>query len=117
MAIDEPLIIERQDGKAPGTLILRLTGPVTLRNLFDFQAQLRAVQPTPPVTILDLTGVPYMDSAGMGAVINHHVHCQGNGTRLIITGISTRIMELFKMTRVDSVITQAPTVEAAEASL
>jgi anti-anti-sigma factor len=117
MAIDDPLILERQEGKAPGTLILRLTGPITLRNLFDFQAQLRAIQPTPPVTILDLTGVPYMDSAGMGAVINHHVHCQGKGAKLIITGVSPRILELFKMTRVDTVITQAPTVEDAENSL
>jgi anti-anti-sigma factor len=114
MAIDDPLILERQEGKAPGTLILRLTGPITLRNLFDFQAQLRDLQPTPPVTILDLTGVPYMDSAGMGAVINHHVHCQGKGAKLIITGVSPRILELFKMTRVDTVITQAPTVEDAE---
>jgi anti-anti-sigma factor len=117
MAIDDPLSIDRQEGKAPGTLILRLTGPVTLRNLFDFQAQLRAIQPTPPVTILDLTGVPYMDSAGMGAVINHHVHCQGKGARLILSGVSTRIFELFKMTRVDTVITQAATVEEAENSL
>ena len=117
MAIDDPLSIDRQEGKAPGTLILRLTGPVTLRNLFDFQAQLRAIQPTPPVTILDLTGVPYMDSAGMGAVINHHVHCQGKSAKLIITGISPRIHELFKMTRVDTVISQAATVEAAENSL
>jgi anti-anti-sigma factor len=117
MAIDEPLSIERQDGKGQGTLILRLTGPLTLRNLFDFQAQLRAIQPTPPVTILDLTGVPYMDSAGMGTVINHHVHCMGKGARLIITGVSPRIHELFKMTRVDTVISQAATVEEAEASL
>ena len=117
MAIDDPLILERQEGKAPGTLILRLTGPITLRNLFDFQAQLRDLQPPPPVTILDLTGVPYMDSAGMGAVINPHVHCQGKGAKLIITGVSPRILELFKMTRVDTVITQAPTVEDAENSL
>jgi anti-anti-sigma factor len=117
MATDDPLSIERLEGKAPGTLILRLTGPVTLRNLFDFQAQLRDLQPTPPVTILDLTGVPYMDSAGMGAVINHHVHCTGKGARLIITGISPRIHELFRMTKVDSVISQAPTVEEAENSL
>jgi anti-anti-sigma factor len=117
MAIDDPLSIERQEGKAPGTAILRLTGPITLRNLFDFQAQLRDLQPVPPVTILDLTGVPYMDSAGMGAVINHHVLCQGRGCRLIITGVSARIFELFKMTRVDSVITQAATVEEAESSL
>ena len=72
MAFDEPLSIEKQTGKDPGTTILLLKGPLTLRNLFEFQAVIRAGDP-PPVTILDLSGVPYMDSTGMGAVINHHV--------------------------------------------
>jgi anti-sigma B factor antagonist len=116
MAFDEPLSIEKQTGKDPGTTILHLKGPLTLRNLFEFQAVVRAGDP-PPVTILDLTGVPYMDSTGMGAVINHHVRCTGKGVKLIVSGVSDRIMELFKMTRVDGVITIKPTVEAAEASL
>jgi anti-sigma B factor antagonist len=116
MAFDEPLSIEKQTGKNPGTTILYLKGPLTLRNLFEFQAVIRAGDP-PPVTILDLSGVPYMDSTGMGAVINHHVRCTGKGVKLIVTGVSDRIMELFKMTRVDGVINIKPNVEAAEASL
>ena len=114
MAIDDPLAIQQTAGKAPGSIILRLTGPVTLRNLFDLQSKLRAVEP-PALTILDLTGVPYMDSAGMGAVINHYVRCQGKGKRLIAVGVSPRVLELFKMTRVDAVITMVATVEEAEA--
>jgi anti-anti-sigma factor len=116
MAIDDPLTIDQQPGKASGTVVVRLNGPVTLRNLFDLQAHLRAGS-LPVVQILDLTGVPYMDSAGMGAIINHHVHCQNKGVRLIVTGVSPRVMELFKMTRVDSVMKLAPTIEDAEASL
>jgi anti-anti-sigma factor len=117
MAIDDPLSIEQHPGKAPGTLILRLSGPVTLRNLFDLQAQLRSIDPLPPLTILDLAGVPYMDSAGMGAVVNHYVRCQGKGARLVAVAVSPRILELFKITKVDSIIPQAATVEEAEAGL
>jgi anti-anti-sigma factor len=117
MAFDAPLAIEFQPGKAPGARILRFTGPITLRNLFDLQAQLRAADPPPAVTILDLSGVPYMDSAGMGAVINHYVHCQNKGGRLIAAGVSPRVLELFRMTRVDTVIPRAATVEEAEAGL
>lgn len=116
MAFDEPLSIEKKPGNDPGTTILYLKGPLTLRNLFDFQAVIRAADP-PPVTIVDFSGVPYMDSTGMGAVINHHVRCAGKGVKLIVTGVSDRIMELFKMTRVDGVISIQPSVEAAEASL
>ncbi len=116
MAIDDPLAIERKDGKAPGTLVFQLTGPVTLCNLFDLQGQLRSGD-LPRVSILDLSGVPYMDSAGMGAIINYYTHCQGRGVRLIVAGVSSRVMELFKLTRVDTVMRLVPSVDEAEAGL
>jgi anti-anti-sigma factor len=116
MAIDDPLKIERIDGAKAGTVILRLTGPVTLRNLFGMQAQLRAVE-TPQLTILDLSGVPYMDSAGMGAIVNYYVHCEQKRVKLIVAGVSPRVLELFKMTRVDTIISLVATVEEAEAGL
>jgi anti-sigma B factor antagonist len=114
MMTDAPLSFEFQPGKAPGTRIYRLLGPLTLRNLFEFQAELRAGQP-PLVAIFDLSGVPYMDSAGMGALINHFVHCEKNGVEMIVAGASSRVLELFKLTKVDTVIPLAATVEAAEA--
>jgi anti-sigma B factor antagonist len=114
MAIDGPLQIESLQGKAPGTLIIRLTGPLTLRNIFDLQALFRNMENV-PLTILDLAGVPYMDSAGMGVVVNCHVHCQSRGGRFVAAGVSERLLALFKMTHVDSVIAMAPTAEAAEA--
>jgi len=114
MALDAPLIIESKEGKTPGTKIMQLTGPVTLLNLFDLQAQLRTGE-LPRVTILDLSGVPYMDSSGMGAIINYYVRCQNNGVKLIVAGISDRVLELFKLTKVDALIAQAATIEEAEA--
>jgi anti-sigma B factor antagonist len=116
MAIDDPLAIERKAGKTSGTVILQLTGPVTLRNLFVLLTQLRSGD-LPRVSILDLAGVPYMDSAGMGAIVNYYVHCQNRGIKLIVAGVSSRVMELFKMTRVDTVLTFAASAEEAEAGL
>lgn len=115
MSLDAPLIFERKEGKLPGTRILTLNGPLTLRNLFELQAELRT-DPQPKLSILDLSGVPYMDSAGMGLVINHYVHCQNAGTKMIAVGVSPRVHELFKMTKVDSIIPQSPTLETAEVS-
>ncbi len=97
-----------------GTCIFVLTGPLTLRNIFELQNELRSCDPE-KLSILDMSGVPYMDSAGMGLIINHYVHCQNCGIKRIVAGISPRVHELFRMTRVDSVITQAPTAQAAEA--
>jgi anti-anti-sigma factor len=114
MVHDDPLSIERTEGKKPGTLIFHLTGPVTLRNLFDLQAQLRTGD-LPRASILDLSGVPYMDSAGMGSIVNYYVHCEHKGVKLIVAGISSRVFELFKLTKVDTVIPMVATVEEAEA--
>ena len=116
MAIDGPLQIDLENGKTSGTLIIRLTGPLTLRNIFDLQTQFRTLKET-PLTILDMTGVPYMDSAGMGVVVNGHVHCQSRGGKLVAVGVSSRILALFEMTHVDKVIAMAPTLEEAEALL
>jgi anti-sigma B factor antagonist len=103
MFTDEPLIFEQREGKSPGTRVFRLSGPLTLKNLFAFQDALRG-EPQPRTTVIDLSGVPYMDSAGMGALINYYVHCQKEGAALVVAGVSSRVMELFKMTRVDSII-------------
>jgi anti-sigma B factor antagonist len=116
MAIDAPLVIERREGNSPDTLIFELTGPVTLCNLFELQDQLRSGA-QPKLAILGLSGVPYMDSAGMGAIINYYVHCQNKGVKLTIAGVSSRVMELFKMTRVDTVIKFASSISQAEGAL
>jgi len=114
MALDSPLTYETKAGKLPGTRILVLEGPLTLRNMFDLQHELRTA-PCAELSILDLSGVPYMDSAGMGLIVNHFTQCQAAGKRMVAVGVSPRVFELFKITRVDAIVPQAPTIEAAEA--
>lgn len=111
----EPLTLETIPGKAPGSRILRATGPLTINGLFDFQAALR--NDPPPALILDLSGVPYMDSAGMGAIVNYFVSCQRHGGKLIVAGVCDRVMELFRMTKVENLLTLVPTVDEAEKQL
>jgi anti-sigma B factor antagonist len=114
MLTDGPLTISRTEGSAPGTLIFTLNGPLTLRNMFEFQSQLRSGTP-PRLTIFDLAGVPYMDSAGMGLVMNHYVHCQTRGAKFIVAGANGRVIDLFKVTKVDGVLPLAASTEEAEA--
>lgn len=111
----EPLTIESVPGQAPGSRILRLTGPLTLSQLFDFQTALRT--DPPPALILDLTGVPYMDSAGMGAIINYFVSSQRNGRKLVVAGVNGRVLELFRMTKVEGLLTMKATVAEAEQAI
>ena len=41
MLNDGPLTIDRKEGKNPGTRVFCLNGPLTLRNLFELQTELR----------------------------------------------------------------------------
>ncbi len=115
MQKDDPLQVDVRDGSAAGTRIYQITGPITLPNLFTFQDSVRRGDP-PQLAILDLTQVPYMDSAGMGSVINYFTHCQRRGIKLVIAGVSPRVSELFTMTGVNSLIPMKDSIEAAEAS-
>jgi len=119
-----PFSIERKAGKASGTVIFRLCGPFTardmygsltpvgLRNMLDFQS-IPGEEP-PAVNILDLTEVPYMDSAGLGIVVGHYVSCQRKGIRLIAAGVGPRLRELLKMTKLDTTIPMTATVDEAD---
>ena len=115
MLPDGPLTFARKESAAAGTLIFELNGPLTLRNMFELQNELRRGALT-RVTILDLSRVPYMDSAGMGLVMNHYVHCQTHGSKLILAGANNRVLDLFKITSVDKILPLKASVEEAEAS-
>ena len=119
-----PFTIERKQGKAPGTVIFRLCGPFTardmygsltpadLRNMLDFQSA--PSEQLPAMNILDLTEVPYMDSTGLGMIVSHYVRCQGRGVRMIAAGVSPRVLELLKLTKMDAVLATTATVEDAD---
>jgi len=109
----DPLTVEILPGKSEGTRIIRLTGPITLQNFFQLQDALK--QQHSGATILDLAGVPYMDSAAMGAIINYYVSAQRRGEKVVAAGTNYRVLELFKLTKVDSLIPLADSVEQAEA--
>lgn len=113
MQRDLPLTLQSAAGTEAGTRIVRAEGPLTLQNVFGFQDTMRA-DGAAPTTILDLSGVPYIDSAGMGAVINFYTHAQNRGGRLIVSGVNPRVFELFRITRMDRVLTIVGTVEEAE---
>jgi anti-sigma B factor antagonist len=101
------------DGAKEGVLILVLDGPFTLGNMFKLQSEMRSL--TPPCLIMDLSAVPYVDSAGLGVIMNSFVSAQSHGRKLILTGVSDRIRALFEMTKVDGVLKISDSVPAAEA--
>jgi anti-sigma B factor antagonist len=94
----DPLVIEDTPGPKDGQRILRLTGPITISNLFDFQSRVRS--DTSETLILDFTGVPYVDSAGIGALVGAYVTHQKDGRSLLLVGVNQRVKDALQVTRV-----------------
>jgi len=62
--------------------------------------------------VLDLAGVEFVDSSGLGALIHLHKTLQPQG-RLVLCGIDPKVAQLFKVTRLDRVFTLAPSLAEA----
>jgi anti-sigma B factor antagonist len=110
----ENLTFELLEGASPSEHIYQLKGPMVLGNMFAFQEVLRS---EPATTILDLTGVPYMDSAGLGILTNSYVSHQKNGRRLLLVGVNERVQTLFQVTRLDKLFQIFPTLDGARQAL
>lgn len=98
----DELVIERTDEG-----ILRLKGPLTTSNVPMFDNALRREDAM--TMILDLTDVPYVDSAGLGSLISTYVSSLKAGRRLVLSGVNKRVLKLMEITRTESLFLIFPT--------
>lgn len=97
---DAPLQIEELPGSREGIHVLRLSGPLTLANVFGFQSKVRADQSH--TLILDFAAVPLADSAGIGALVGAYVSRQKGNRILALVRVNQRIHQALEVTRVES---------------
>jgi anti-sigma B factor antagonist len=76
-------------GAREGTRILHLNGPLDMETTLEFQRVVRAE--SSPVLIVDFGGVPYMDSAGIGAIVGAYVSARKAQRRIALTGMNERL--------------------------
>ena len=108
----EPLHIEDVHGTEDAYRVLRLSGPVTISNFFQFQSLVRGN--TSRKLILDLSGVPYIDSAGIGALVGAYVNHQKDGRSLALVGVTKRVRDALQVTRVEQFFMFYETETAAQ---
>ena len=102
----EPLDIERV-----GVGVLGLHGPLTVENVPPFLNAVR--RENSPTMILDLSGVPYVDSSGLGSLVSAYTSCLKAGRRVALTGVNRRVLKVFEITRVENVFLMFPTLSDA----
>jgi anti-sigma B factor antagonist len=108
----ESLRIEDRPGAQSGQRILRLDGALVMTTVFGFQSTVRA--DTSRSLIIDFSNVPYVDSAGIGALVGAYVTRQKGERSLALVGVSDRIHNALKVTRVEQFFRFFDSVSAAE---
>ena len=96
--VEGPFQVEGRDGARLGQRILTLSGPLGFESVPGFLKAVRAE--TAPVVILDLSRVTFVDSAGVGALIQAYVSFKGASRRLGIVGASQQVLAVLEITRV-----------------
>lgn len=67
----------------------------------------------PPRVVLDLGGVGFLDSSGLGALIGGLKDARNRGGDLRIAGVSDQVRAVLKLTNMDRVLRPYPDAEAA----
>lgn len=110
--MQDSLRIDDRPGTQQGQRILTLSGALVLTTVFDFQATVRA--DASRSLIIDFTDVPYVDSAGIGALVGAYVTRQHSGRNFALVGVSDRVHNALKVTRVEQFFRFFDSVSAAE---
>jgi len=111
----ERLSIEDIAGPQQDQRILRLNGPVVINNLFEFQSKVRSNSARR--LIIDMAAVPYVDSAGIGALVGAYVTHQKDGRILALVGVNNRVRAALQVTKVESFFRFFDNVPQAEAAV
>lgn len=67
--------------------------------------------------VLDLAGVPRLDSSGLGTIVSAFKVLQQRGGQLVLVAAQPSVLTVFQLTSVDRLLPMYDSVEAAEEDL
>ena len=108
-----------QDQEVNGVTVVRANGRLTLsdsngalKNAVNALVEAGRVR-----FVLNLEGVPYVDSSGLGEIASAHVTVSRTGGRLLLASVNERVMEALTVTKLMRVLNAAPDEPSAVAQL
>lgn len=91
------------DTSGPGPLV-RVHGDLDLESAPELTSTLKALLGPYPL-VLDLSGVEFMDSSGLGVLVGAHKESIAHGGALIVVGPQPRVRKILKITKLEKVFT------------
>jgi anti-sigma B factor antagonist len=108
------LDLEKLSSSDESNLVTRLNGKLSLETVHNF---IQTLRPEPAAhLVLDMSGVSFLDSAGVGALVSLFVHRRNLGKTFAITGLTRQGMAVLQVAGLVKLLPNFPTVEAALAA-
>lgn len=108
-------MLVHDDGRIAGARVVRVTDEVDSSNAAELRGALRRLDGGEPI-VVDLRQVPFMDSAGLGALICGIRELRFREGRVAIVLRRGAVARLLSVTGFDRVIPTAPSIEEAVAA-
>ncbi len=105
------LDIERQSGANGDSLVTRLNGKLSLETVNGFISTLRP-EPASKL-VIDMSGVSFLDSAGVGALVSLFVSRRNHGKTLALAGLTQQGNAVMQVSGLLKLLPVFPSVEAA----
>jgi anti-sigma B factor antagonist len=98
-----------------GTAIVTITGRLTLgRDLERLETAVsEAITAGQTRIVLDVAGLDYLDSSGVGTIVGCLSNAKKAGGDLRLAGTSPRVARIFQLTGVNALVTVYPDLAAA----
>jgi len=108
--------IDRQNG---GPAVVTLAGRMTLGSSLSLvESQVRsAINGGANKMVLDMAGVEFIDSAGLGMLIHVYGSLCGRGGALRLCGVAPRILSLLELTKTNTLLAVDATLADSLAAL
>jgi anti-anti-sigma factor len=106
------LEFQKQPESTETQLVIRLNGKLSLETVNPFVTQLR---PEPsPVLVLDMSGLTFLDSAGVGALVQLFVHRKSAGKKFALAALTP---QGFAVMQVSGLVKLLPIYETSAEAL
>lgn len=98
-----------------GTVVIQVSGEVNLRSSPQLLTALRELaERGPRRLVIDLHGVSYMDSSGLGSLVDVKRRLERRGGRLTLAALQPRVRSVLEIAQLHRFFTIAASVAEAE---
>ncbi len=99
---------------ANGAAVVKLAGEIDMSHSPGVhQTLVEVLENRPTRLIIDLTEVTYMDSSGVGILVDALRRVRVSGAKLALVAVAPRVLSVLQITKLDQFFEMYPTVQEA----